>query len=376
MRIYFARHGESQANLLHEISNRGLRHGLTRTGREQAHALAQRLQDLSICRIYSSPLLRAIETSLIVANQLGLEYEVVDALREYDCGILEGRSDDAAWERWQELFDAWTIHEDWDRRLEGGESFSDLRGRFEPFIQGLVDQYGDSDEGILCVSHGGFYRMMLPLVLANVNDAKMAEHSLDYTSYIVSELGAEGLVCLEWNEDRIEQKLTVRPYRPSDLDEVVAMWRASKRAAFPYVEVQQLYTLENDTGYFRDVIAPECEVWLAVSGSASGSEDEPEGGLEGGGKILGLIALRQILIDQLFVGLENQRQGVGAALLAKARERSPDQLRAYTFQKNSHARAFFEKHGFEIIRAGLSPPPENEPDLEYFWSAGSDQSGG
>jgi GNAT superfamily N-acetyltransferase len=144
------------------------------------------------------------------------------------------------------------------------------------------------------------------------------------------------------------------------------MWRASKQPAFPYVEVQQLYTLENDTGYFRDVIAPECEVWLAVSG--------PEDGPERGGQILGLIALRQILIDQLFVGIKNQRQGVGAALLAKAKERSPDQLRAYTFQKNSHARAFFEKHGFEIIRAGVSPPPENEPDLEYFWSTGTDQS--
>ena len=28
MRIYFARHGESQANVLHEISNRELRHKL------------------------------------------------------------------------------------------------------------------------------------------------------------------------------------------------------------------------------------------------------------------------------------------------------------------------------------------------------------
>jgi hypothetical protein len=45
-------------------------------------------------------------------------------------------------------------------------------------------------------------------------------------------------------------------------------------------------------------------------------------------------------------------------------------LRAYTFQKNSPARAFFEKHGFEIVRTGLSPPPENEPDLEYVWGSG------
>lgn len=155
----------------------------------------------------------------------------------------------------------------------------------------------------------------------------------------------------------MQKQISVRPYRPIDLEQTVALWRASKRAAFPYVEVQQLYTLENDTGYFRDVLAPECEIWLA---------EWPEDGLEGG-VILGLLALRDYLIDQLFVGLDVQRQGVGTALLAKARERSPDQLRAYTFQKNSPARAFFEKHGFQIVRAGVSPPPENEPDLEYIW---------
>lgn len=149
--------------------------------------------------------------------------------------------------------------------------------------------------------------------------------------------------------------ISVRPYQPADLAEAVSLWRASKRAAFPYVEVQQLYTLEKDTGYFRDVIAQECDVWLA----------------ERNGKIAGLLALRDDLIDQLFVGVDVQRQGVGAALLAKARERSPDQLRAYTFQKNSAARRFFEKHGFQIVRAGISPPPENEPDLEYAWWPGS-----
>jgi len=159
----------------------------------------------------------------------------------------------------------------------------------------------------------------------------------------------------------LEQQISVRPYRPTDLEETVSLWRASKQAAFPYVAVQQLYTLENDTGYFRDVLAPECEIWLA------------ENTTDGRVAILGLIALRDYLIDQLFVGVDVQRMGVGAALLAKAKEHSPDQLRAYTFQKNSHARAFFEKHGFEIIRAGVSPPPENEPDLEYLWSSGTDQ---
>ncbi len=199
MRIYFARHGESQANLLHEVSNRGLRHGLTRKGREQAVALAERLRNLPITHIYSSPLLRAIETSVILANRLELDYEVVDALREYDCGIAEGRSDAEAWQLWQALFDAWVGERRWEQRIEGGESFYDIRERFVPFIEGLVNQYGSTKAGIVCVSHGGVYWMMLPLVLKNVDNELMARYGFDYTSCIVSEWRPAGLYCVEWN---------------------------------------------------------------------------------------------------------------------------------------------------------------------------------
>jgi broad specificity phosphatase PhoE len=200
MRICFVRHGESQANLLHEISNRGLRHGLTRKGREQVVMLVHRLQGLPITRIYSSPLLRAIETSVILANRLDLDYEVVEALREYDCGILEGRSDKAGWRMWQELFDAWVKHKQWDRRIEGGESFYELRSRFVFFIDDLIRQYQEADADLLCVGHGGLYWMMLPQVLKNVDTEVISErHGFDYGTLIISELRSGGLFCSEWN---------------------------------------------------------------------------------------------------------------------------------------------------------------------------------
>ncbi len=31
------------------------------------------------------------------------------------------------------------------------------------------------------------------------------------------------------------------------------------------------------------------------------------------------------------------------------------------------ARRFYEKNQFRVVRLGLSPPPENEPDVEYRW---------
>ena len=210
MRIYFVRHGESQANLLHEISNRGLRHGLTRRGREQAMALADRLQNLPVTLICSSPVLRAIETSVILANRLGLDYEVVDALREYDCGIAEGRSDAESWRLWQALFDAWVVDKHWEQRIEGGESFYDVRERFVPFVEGLVHRYGSTGAGIVCVSHGGVYRMMLPLVLRNVDHELIAKHGIDYSSCIVAEWRPPGLYCVEWNGIAGEKARAIR----------------------------------------------------------------------------------------------------------------------------------------------------------------------
>jgi broad specificity phosphatase PhoE len=207
MRIYFARHGESQANLLHEISNRGLRHGLTRVGREQAVALAGQLGDQCITHIYSSPLLRAIETTIILAERLELDYEVVDALREYDCGIAEGRSDAGAWRLWQELFDAWLVDGRWEQRSEGGESFYDIRERFVPFIKELVNRYGNTEAGILCVSHGAVYCAMLPQVLKNLDNRQIVDHGFGHTSCLVAEWRPAGLYCVEWNGHAIE----VRP---------------------------------------------------------------------------------------------------------------------------------------------------------------------
>ena len=83
MRIIFTRHGESQANLIKQISNRGLVHPLTRRGRQQAFTLADHLRGLPIASVYSSPVLRAIETSVILPNldrerilRLGLDHTV------------------------------------------------------------------------------------------------------------------------------------------------------------------------------------------------------------------------------------------------------------------------------------------------------------
>ncbi len=90
---------------------------------------------------------------------------------------------------------------------------------------------------------------------------------------------------------------------------------------------------------------------------------------ERSGTLEGLIALEVPWIRHLAVFPEFQRRGVGTALLRKARECSPLELRLFTFQRNAAARAFYARHGFSLVAFGISPAPEMEPDVEYRWTA-------
>ena len=198
MRLYFTRHGESEANVLREISNRGRKHPLTEKGRQQARALAAELLPAGITAIYTSPLLRAVQTAAILSEALGVGFEITDALREYDCGILEGKSDPATWDAFWALREAWWPGRQWERRIEGGESFLDMQTRFVPFIDGLLAADHLRDSNLVLIGHGGLYISMLSLVLVNVDHEFAAHQPFPNTGIVLAETGLHGLVCREW----------------------------------------------------------------------------------------------------------------------------------------------------------------------------------
>jgi broad specificity phosphatase PhoE len=203
MKIYFARHGESQANLLHVISNRQCAHSLTDVGYVQAFELAKWLKKLTVKKIFTSPLLRAIQTADILADYLQVPCEQVDGLREFDCGIAEGRSDRGAWALWQAEFNAWIFDRDYEFKIVDGESFYDMRKRFEEVVSRILVEYGGTSSEIVCISHGGIYSVMLPLIISNITPEMVVNIGFEYTSCIVVEERAGGLVGVEWNGDHI-----------------------------------------------------------------------------------------------------------------------------------------------------------------------------
>jgi broad specificity phosphatase PhoE len=199
VKLYFVRHGGSEANTRHIISNRKSPFGLTTFGKKQAQILSDRLKDFPITAIFSSPILRARETADIVSRSFQLTYRVADALREYDCGILEEKSDEASWKLHRKYYEDWTIHHSYASKPTAGESFIDIQTRFLPFIESLKCE---NDEHILLIGHGGIFHLMLPLVFTNVDPAFVSSHAIGHTECIIAESSSAGFDCLQWGDVR------------------------------------------------------------------------------------------------------------------------------------------------------------------------------
>jgi broad specificity phosphatase PhoE len=166
MKLYFACHGESEANIENVIANREDEddYPLTGRGREQAQMLAASLADAHLTRLYTSPLLRALETSRIVAEAQRLTPRLVEALRD----------------------------------IGSDESFEDAQTRFIPLIDLMIERYAETDNAFLLIGHGGLFRALLPVILSNVDRAYAVAHPLAYTATVAAEWRDGQLICTDW----------------------------------------------------------------------------------------------------------------------------------------------------------------------------------
>lgn len=202
MKLYFTRHGESQANIERIISNRDLPHPLTAKGRAQALALAEALSSAAISAIYASPILRAQQTAHIIGERLGLPVMTSAALREFDCGVMEGKGTEEAWAAHHGVVAAWATG-NYTQCIPGGESFADMRARFVPFIQQLIEQYGNRDTALLLIGHGSLLVHMLPLVVANIDRTFIDQQGMGNCIAIATIFKDGQLFCYQWGEQKL-----------------------------------------------------------------------------------------------------------------------------------------------------------------------------
>ena len=152
--ILLARHGETDWNAVGRWQGHTDR-ALTDLGRRQAAELAERLANVEIDAIYSSDLLRAIETAAPVAKQLGLPLRTLAELREVDVGTWAGLTRDEVAERFPDGFRRWS---EWETGWDDGETYDELGERVVAAVLRLAGEH--EGERILVVSHGGAIRAL------------------------------------------------------------------------------------------------------------------------------------------------------------------------------------------------------------------------
>ena len=150
-RVLAIRHGETAWNVESRIQGQ-LDVPLNEMGRWQVHRLALAVADEDIAAIYSSDLLRALETAQAVARGCGDPIVTDAGLRERGFGEFEGMSYADINARWPEMGERWR-RRDPEFGAPGGETLNAFYARSVATATRLAALH--PGQTIALVSHGG-----------------------------------------------------------------------------------------------------------------------------------------------------------------------------------------------------------------------------
>ena len=159
--VYVFRHGETDWNKARKLQgNTDI--PLNDTGRDQALDLARRLKRLDIELIFSSDLVRAVDTARTAARWTGSPVFLLPGMRETNLGKAEGLTFDEVQTKISETaFQRWLSIKDEDKHYSfpDGESKDDHRRRlFQAMEWGLTTFKAKT---VAFSTHGGSMRRIL-----------------------------------------------------------------------------------------------------------------------------------------------------------------------------------------------------------------------
>jgi len=156
--LYFARHGETEANVAHRFSGMADT-PLTVRGRGQARqvglALRRDVPGFAALDHVSSPLARARATMEIVRGVLGLapqDYRLEPRIREIDLGLWDQLTEAEARALDPAYFDR-RAADKWNVPAPGGENYRAVAARLTDWVTGLAAD-------TFAVSHGAATRIL------------------------------------------------------------------------------------------------------------------------------------------------------------------------------------------------------------------------
>jgi alpha-ribazole phosphatase len=157
IKLCLVRHGETEWNASHRFQGQ-TDVPLNEKGRNQAKAIAQRLETREIHAIYASDLSRAWETATEIASHHSISIIPEPNLREASHGMWEGLTYDEIAQQYPAEAQAWQSDISKFSPPEG-ESIHQLYARVGVAYQNISQNH--NDETILVVAHGGPLQMLI-----------------------------------------------------------------------------------------------------------------------------------------------------------------------------------------------------------------------
>ncbi len=171
MNIYLVRHGKQNS------TDCNVNVPLCKIGKKQAELLGRRLAKYPIDGLYSSDLIRAIETAKITynkmqevsANGFELEHQIREGIKEIDFGDLTGKPDATIKEFYQNYYSTHSPLE-CDIHYPGGETANQVADRMMPVLDEIIES---GKKNVLVVTHGGAIRSLLARLFSGNADKKL-----------------------------------------------------------------------------------------------------------------------------------------------------------------------------------------------------------
>ena len=155
---YLLRHGETEYHAQHRLLGR-LDIGLNARGQEMAARVKDFFAGIDPVAIYCSPLKRCLETAAPLAQEKGLEVEVVPGLMEVDMGEWDGQYFDDLFRDDNEKVARWMANPS-SVTIPGGEDFASVRERVLAATREITSRHPGEDR-VVIVAHGGPIRGIL-----------------------------------------------------------------------------------------------------------------------------------------------------------------------------------------------------------------------
>ncbi len=180
--IIFMRHGQAYNNVKKLLVGRNLESHLTDLGREQVKNTSQILTTIDIHKIYSSPVIRTVETAEIVSRNIGVPFEEDERLFEIELGKLVGMYYEDLISKHGNLFVKFYCDNDDENSLLEFEveSFGAVKKRISELLQEVVKKH--KNENVLLVSHLDPIKAAISLIMnikpSSVYDIQIPNASL------------------------------------------------------------------------------------------------------------------------------------------------------------------------------------------------------